>query len=270
MGTEVPAEVQARCYRGLGRHSTNLADCGGGSHGTVVAESVMDIAPEVSLYIADPSSRSELEDAVDWMISEGVSVINHSRLWPFDGPGDGTSPLSISPLNTIDTAVAAGIVWVNAAGNQGQGTWFKRGPFTYSTINIDGEDVKFLNFEGSEFENPAHPFGRLELRWEDSWDGATTDLDLFLVRADDDQNTLYSIDPQSGEAGHIPYEWVNTAAQYNVLVAHRGGSEPGWIQLLGWGLSRLTYKHRKPAASSIRQRAPTPVCWRWARPPRIM
>ena len=68
-------------------------NCGGSSHGTVVAESVMDIAPDVtSLYISDPQSPGDLRDAVDWMISEGVSVINHSRTWLFDGPGDGTSP----------------------------------------------------------------------------------------------------------------------------------------------------------------------------------
>ena len=133
LGTEVPVVVRARCYTFLGEHTGNLADCGGGTHGTVVSESVMDIAPDATLYISDPRSRSELKDAVDWMISEGVSVINHSRVWSFDGPGDGTSPLSVSPLNAIDRAVAAGIVWVNAAGNQARGTWFKRGPFDYTT-----------------------------------------------------------------------------------------------------------------------------------------
>ena len=62
-----------------------------------------------------------------WMISEGVSVINHSVGWFFDGPGDGTSPYSWSPLNTVDRAVGRGIVWVNSAGNYAQVTWFKRG-----------------------------------------------------------------------------------------------------------------------------------------------
>ena len=47
-------------------------------HGTIVAESVIDIAPEVSLYIANPISRADLQAAADWMVSEGVSVINYS------------------------------------------------------------------------------------------------------------------------------------------------------------------------------------------------
>ena len=242
-GTEVPSTVQARCYnRGLGQNSQNLSDCeGGGTHGTAVAESVMDIAPEASLYISNPRSLSELRNAVDWMISEGASVINHSRMWQFDGPGDGTSPISISPLRTIDRAVAAGIVWVNAAGNQGPKAWFKRGPFSYTTVNVDGEDIRFINFDGSEFENPAYVGGRLELRWEDSWGRATRDLDLVLVNPDYDQGVLYSINPQTGEDGHVPYESVGTATQRKVLVAHHGGSEPGWIQLLGWGWTQLEF-----------------------------
>ena len=241
MGTEVPANVLVRCYGSFGEHSANLADCGSNTHGTVVAESVMDIAPEATLYISDPRSRSELKDAVDWMISEGISVINHSVLWSFDGPGDGYSPLSISPLNTIDTAVAAGIVWVNAAGNQALGTWFKRGPFDYTTVNSDGQDVRFIRFSGSEFKNTESFIGGLlELRWEDSWGGANTDLDFFaLVRGTDDI-ALQSTDTQSGGAGHDPLEQIRGFSTFDILVAHYGGPEPDWIQILGWGPSRLT------------------------------
>ena len=94
----------------------------GAIHGTIVAESVIDIAPEVTLYIANPQSKGDLRDAADWMVSEGVSVINHSVGWLFDGPGDGTSPLSSSPLRTVDRAVASDMIWVNAAGNDAQKT----------------------------------------------------------------------------------------------------------------------------------------------------
>ena len=241
LGTEAPAVVRARCYTFLGQHTPNLSDCGASTHGTKVSESVMDIAPEAELYISDPQSRSELRDAVDWMISEGVLVINHSRLWSFDGPGDGASPLSISPLNSIDRAVAAGIVWVNAAGNQARGTWFKRGPFDYTTENIDGEEVRFLRFSGSEVRN-RNSFigGRLELRWADEWGGADTDLDLFALATGTDAIALQSIDPQTGEASHNPYESVGSRATFDLVVAHRGGPEPDWIQLVGWGPTRLT------------------------------
>ena len=241
LDTEVPAVVRARCYTFLGEHTGNLADCGRGTHGTIVSESVMDIAPDATLYISGPRSPSELRDAVDWMISEGVSVINHSRLWPFDGPGDGTSPLSVSPLNAIDRAVAAGIVWVNAAGNQARGTWFKHGPFDYTTENIEGEEIRFLRFSGSEVKNRgSYIGGRLELRWDDNWGGADTDLDLFALSPGTDVIVLQSIGIQSGGGDHNPYETVGGGVSADILVAHRGGPDPGWIQLVGWGSTRLT------------------------------
>ena len=80
----------------------------------------------------------------------------------------------MSPLNTVDTAVAAGIVWVNAAGNAAQQTWFKRGPFSYSTINVGDQERKVINFDGSDFSNGLNdPRGaRIQLRWDDSWGGS--------------------------------------------------------------------------------------------------
>ena len=253
MGSEVSATVQARCYQWVGAHSQDLNHCAdGGNHGTRVAESVMDIAPDVSLYIADPDTLSDLKATVEWMVSEGVSIINHSMTWLFDGPGDGTSPLSISPLNTVDRAVAAGIVWVNAAGNQAQKTWFKRGPFSYSTITVDGEEMRVLNFDGSNFTNRFHLSGPLQLRWTDTWGGATSDLDLLLVRPGEAEIELGSIDPQSGGAGQNPYESVRPAyelAEFDVLVAHISGREPDWIQLLGWSWSSLA--HNTPETGSI-------------------
>ena len=153
--------------------------------------------------------------------------------------------MSISPLNTIDTAVAAGIVWVNAAGNQAKNTWFKRRPFSYSTISVDGQDTKVINFDGTDFKNRFHFWGSpIELRWDDTWSGATRNLDLLLARPGAGEFRLKGIDPQSGEAGHYPYESVKPrdAVNFDILIAHRGGSEPGWIQLLAWkGPGRLRF-----------------------------
>ena len=79
MGTELPATVKARCYTGFDRYTSDVATCDSGSdHGTIVAESVADVAPEVSLYIANPGTRGDFGATVDWMTAEGVSVINHS------------------------------------------------------------------------------------------------------------------------------------------------------------------------------------------------
>ena len=258
MGTELPARVQGRCYTDIGVFTQDLADCEAvdevtvaipeclddaqrravrsAIHGTVVAESLIDIAPEVSLYIANPQSWGDLQDATEWMASEGVSVINHSVGWTFDGPGDGTSPFSASPLNTVDRAVASDILWVNAAGNGAQETWFGG----YSDPDGDGA----INFDGGDDEVIDMPVracrrSTVQLRWEDNWDGASTDLDLYLY--DKRSGILFplSVGEQSGRSGHVPFEAFSVRPRidsddFGIVVVHYGGDAPGWIQLVVW------------------------------------
>ena len=266
MGTELPATVQARCYTDIGVFTQDLADCEAvddvttslpecldyvrdlaarsADHGTIVAESVIDIAPEVTLYIAKPQSRGDLRDATDWMASEGVSVINYSVSWPFDGPGDGTSPLSASPLNTVDRAVANDIIWVNSAGNSAQETWFGG----YS----DPDDDKLINFISGNYEVNSLPLRacrsyRVQLRWEDDWNGASTDLDLYLYHIPSGTLTTdYSEDEQSGQSGHVPFETFFFRSRVNsddfgIGVVHHGGDVPDWIQLAVWAVDPIQH-----------------------------
>ena len=237
MGAELPTTVEARCYTDIGIFSRSLTDCEfDGDHGTTVAETFIDTAPEVSLYIANPQTLGELRETVDWMVSEGVSVINHSVGWNFDGPGDGTSPFSNSPLNSVDRAVDAGIVWVNSAGNNAKRTWF--GPYS----NPDG-DV-WVNFQGIDETNTLEiPEGfsrfKVELRWEDSWDGATTDLDLVVFDDLLEEIVETGADLQAGRTGDVPHEVLVFTAfglvpgdtDYSVSVFHADGGVPDWIQL---------------------------------------
>ena len=65
-----------RCYTDVGRPTSDLANCdasGGSSHGTAVAESLMDIAPDADLYIANPMGWADLHDSVVWMHGQGVN-----------------------------------------------------------------------------------------------------------------------------------------------------------------------------------------------------
>ena len=248
MGTELPSTVQARCYTDVGRFTSNLSDCGnailGDNHGTVVAETVMDIAPEASLYIATVWSPGDLQTATDWMVSQGVSVIASSLAFNFDGPGDGTSPFSNSSLKTVDRAVSGGIVWANAAGNDALSTWFG----TYSIVNVDG--TKYVAFNGSDvFNDIAVEVGdviTVQLRWEDSWSGANRDFDLLIRDFATSTTVDYSFDPQQGRVGEVPFELllsyrVPRDGRYAVAVRHEGGSTPGWIQLTVWGVGSIEH-----------------------------
>ena len=212
-------------------------------HGTIVAESVIDIAPEVSLYIAKPQSRGDLQDAAEWMASQGVLVINHSVGWFFDGPGNGTAPSSVSPLKAVDRAVASDIIWVNAAGNSAQETWFGG----YSDPDGDGA-IRFGGQNDEVADMPLRECRRyaVQLRWEDDWSGASTDLDLHLYNTNTREVVFSSDAYQSGESGHVPFEWLSFRSRFDskdlgIFVTRYGGDVPDWIQLTVWGVDPIQH-----------------------------
>ena len=238
MGTELPATVVARCYTDIGDYTQNLSDCENEDvHGTAVAEAVMDIAPEVSLYIANPISWADLQSAADWMVSEGVTVINHSVVRIFDGPGDGTSPISHSPTNTVDRVVDGGVNWINAAGNDARKTWFSDSPTIY-TSSISGVDFVAVDSH-EDVTNGLYGLGGnilIQLRWDDRWDGATSDLDMGLF--DFTQGEYVGeggADRQAGGIDHRPLELLGHRLVYDrlygIVVIHRSGSVPDWVQV---------------------------------------
>ena len=249
MGAELPATVVARCYTDIGMFTQALADCEvDGDYGTRLAESVIDIAPVVSLYIANPVSRGDLQATVDWMVSQGVSVISYSTSWTFDGPGDGTSPYEVSPLKTVDRAVDSGIIWVSTAGSYARRSWF--GP--YSDRDSDG----FIEFnrDGVELNKVVLSEGdviRGQLRWEGVWGRETTDLGMILY--DSDLNPVwYSGDYQSGPlAGDFPIPWdfmryeVPRDGDYYLTIhdysGPYSGPVPGWIQLTVWDVVSIEH-----------------------------
>ena len=238
-GSELPALAGFRCYLPPGSiYLGDPRDCAGSTyHGTVVAEALADIAPDASIYIANPRTAGDLREAVNWMIDQGVKVINQSLSYPYDGPGDGTSPFENSSLRSVDTAVDGGITWVNSAGNAQRGVW--RGEYSNAVGSAQGN--RFIEFDedGTDevmglFISPTQPTQFIQLRWDDSWVGADTDLDLFIV---DSRLRVVarSVDVQSGRAGHIPSELIPlsiTGSGYGVVVRHTSGPAPDWIQLI--------------------------------------
>jgi hypothetical protein len=166
MGTELPSTVVARCYTSIGVFTSTLADCENGEvHGAAVSEAILDMAPQVSLYVSNPSSATDLLLTATWMVEQGVTVINRSMGVSYQGPGDGTSPFSNSIFATIDAAVSGGALFANSAGNSGHVTWYG----AFSDTDTDG----FHNFSGTDETNNINLVAGqtvfVELRWDDSW-----------------------------------------------------------------------------------------------------
>ena len=229
LGTELPHSVEARCYVTDTDAPTGLANCGDDTHGTIVAESIIDIAPEASLYLASTKSNGDLADIVRWMSAQGVSVINMSLGWQFDGYGDGTSPFDNSPLNILAAAVADGIVWINAAGNAGQSSWLGTPADTDADGKLEFEDAgEVLNL------TDTHGEYTVQLRWHGSWSGENTDLDLHILNPQ--ENVIaQSVTEQLGDPQHIPLEIASAdAGSTTIQVTTRSGEIPEWVQVVVW------------------------------------
>ena len=171
LGSELPASVVAHSCR------ANSDITGGGiDHGTAVAEIVHEVAPGASLYLVNFNTEVELGNCVDWLIGQGVNVINHSIVWIATGPGDGSGP-----INAIaNTATASGILWANAAGNEAQTHW--SGAWT------DPNSNNFHNFDVLDETNAIYALqGDLiiaALKWDDPFSGSCNDYDLVLFDPD--------------------------------------------------------------------------------------
>jgi hypothetical protein len=87
-------------------------------HGVRMAELIHDLAPEARLVLVGYRTIDQFEEAAAWIASQGIPIVNHSNSFltpPFDGTG--------RAARAVDAAAAAGVLWVNSAGNYGQRHW---------------------------------------------------------------------------------------------------------------------------------------------------
>ncbi|MXW42711.1 MAG: S8 family serine peptidase, partial [Acidimicrobiia bacterium] len=246
MGTELPSSVTGRCYTDVGQPTSDLANCdvaGGDDHGTLVAETLMDMAPDVDLYISNPSTWADLHSAVVWLHGQGVEVIVYSVSWSWHGAANGTSPYNPSPLNTAKWAADNGIVWVNSAGNSGKHTWLGAFADTDNDGYHEWAGTGATADEAQELSLRAGDYVFVGLRWDDTWGGSTKDLDLEVrysaTRGGTQRVVGVSADTQSGGALHYPLEGARLtveqggAGYYSFYVKKKTSSQaPSWVQIL--------------------------------------
>ncbi len=132
-------------------------------HGNAVAETIYDLAPGVSFYLATPGTISDYYAAMDWFAANGVRIVNRSLGSPYDGPGDGTGPLNA----LVDYATVRGLTIFNSAGNEGsaqywRGTWVDANGNGYldfapgdETLDVIGACVSSLGVRWNDWGPPS-------------------------------------------------------------------------------------------------------------------
>jgi subtilisin family serine protease len=156
----------------------------GDVHGTACAEIVHDMAPAAKILLSGFEDDVTWAAAVDELVGGGVRIISHSigfdNLYPPDGNNYYTQK--------VDQAAAAGVLFVTAAGNEGQkyfqGTW--------RDTNGNG----FLEFGGRTELLPVgvSSGSQVVLRWDDGFGTSNHDYDLLIVTADFASNPTLSAD----------------------------------------------------------------------------
>lgn len=219
-------------------------------HGAAVAETAHDMAPGAEMYIAAIGDSIDLQSAVDWMHSNGVTIISMSLGWigsPLDGGNTAGADNSVN-LAVNKAANTYHMFWSNAAGNFRLNHW--RGDFydregDYA-LNWDGYKANYNEF----FYDGSAPIEGI-LWWRDSWTNAINDYDLMLFRWDDtlrggkgDWQTV-----QVGDEGQ-QHQWGRSGDQPIESIAIPGGTlPPGWyswalVNQRPWAQLAVSGQHR--------------------------
>ncbi len=161
----------------------------GTPHGTACAEIVHAMAPDAEIFVAaigdgeGGAASDEIIQAAMWLASQGVHIISFSGGGHF-GPHNGTDLLD----KLVEQIVAKGILWVNAAGNEGDSHWA-------TTTRLNEQNLVMTGDKPYMLLRAKVPAMIVMVSWDD-WGpnslapSANQDFDIFLA----------AVDPNSGEA----------------------------------------------------------------------
>jgi len=190
LGTELPGYVTVQTFGSIDPSDPE-------PHGTACAEIIHEIAPDAELFFAwYDGYDAAFGEAVEWLQSEGVDIISHSANG-YKGPFDG----SASDAQQVDELSAQGILWVNSAGNEALSH--------HRSIFTDEDGDGFHEFVPGEEMLALYNGGyvKVVLNWEDDWEQATQDYELYLYDAMGNE-LASSQDAQVGEYGNEPVEAI--------------------------------------------------------------
>ncbi len=162
------------------------------SHGTAVAEVVAEMAPAAKLYLVCIKDVAGLGLAVEYARTHGIEIVNHSASWFNTSRGDGSGAPD-TPEGIVAAARAAGILWVNAAGNRAQQHWSG----TFVDANANGWNEFAPGDEGNTITVQSGGLACAALKWDD-WPASGEDYDLYLTHSPDGSVVAMSTGTQTG------------------------------------------------------------------------
>ena len=193
----------------------------GEEHGTAVAEIVYDMAPDAQLYLMKVDDPSDLVDAKNFCIANGIKIINHSIGWFNTNFYDGQCYNS-NPVCTANDAYANGILWVNSAGNHA----LEHYEAIFTDSNVDYWHDQLLSFSASSGQ-----LIQIVLTWN-AWPATNQDYNLYLF--DSLWNLVaYSENPQTGT--QPPTEKISIYAPYTstyyIMVLNWNATSNHWFKI---------------------------------------
>lgn len=216
LGVELPSSVTTMSFRADGYITE------GGDHGTACAEIVHDVAPGAQLYLVNFGTSLELNNAVNWLISENVKVISFSVGLVNAGPYDGTG----YECDIVNYATMEGVFWAGSSGNQAQRHW--EGYFSDTDVIPDGWHNFYDEDESQAIEATAGTYITAYLSWDD-WPDSDQDYDLYLL---DNEGYLLTASTDDQTGTQSPTEAIVWGALYT-----------GWYHILidGWYATEDVY-----------------------------
>jgi len=192
------------------------------NHGELVAQTVFDYAPAAQYVFVNYHTEQDFQAAVEWLLQRRPDVVVHSNSFlegPFDGSGEAAQ--------AVDRAAAAGIAWVNSAGNYAERHW--EGEWA------DADEDDTLDWPvtpGWTFQVAAGKPITFALTWDQPDGAEVTDLDLLLeARTADGGWSEVRASRDSQEAGARAAERFTgvpsgDGGEFRVRVVLAGGPPP--------------------------------------------
>lgn len=218
LGSELPATVQTENFNfGEGFEASD--------HGTAVAEIIHDIAPGAALTLVAFSTDLEYLAALDWLRGQGIPIVSASIGFDNIDSLDGAGRFARAASRLYEEA---GILYINAAGNEQQSYWSGR----FTDTDGDGYHEFAPDDQLLAVHWTAGQLLSLRLNWDDWGEnpelpGTDQDYDLYVwcpgtTVLTQDTACLAATDFQQGQPAHQPLEELMAVApvtgQYQVGV----------------------------------------------------